>query len=232
MSPEEAVSEGAMALFGEKYGSEVRVVSMGDEKFSVELCGGTHVFSTGDIGLFKILNESSVSSGVRRIEAITGGAILELIKNTQNILMFEREQSKKNVNELQKQIADLRRQMTLGGKSGTSSTDFKVLGPYKAIVRNLTDVPVRDLKALVDQLKKEIGSGIVIVTSIIDNKVSLVIGVTNDLTSKVSAVDLVKVGAEALGGKGGGGRPDLAQAGGVNESAIVNLVEVLQKVWG
>lgn len=232
MSPEEAVSEGAMALFGEKYGSEVRVVSMGDEKFSVELCGGTHVFSTGDIGLFKILNESSVSSGVRRIEAITGGAILELIKNTQNVLMFEREQSKKNVNELQKQIADLRRQMTLGGKSGTSSTDFKVLGPYKAIVRNLTDVPVRDLKALVDQLKKEIGSGIVVVTSIIDNKVSLVIGVTNDLTSKVSAVDLVKVGAEALGGKGGGGRPDLAQAGGVNESAIVNLVEVLQKVWG
>ncbi len=232
MTPDEAVAEGAMALFGEKYGAEVRVVSMGDEKFSVELCGGTHVSSTGDIGLFKILSESSVSSGVRRIEAITGEAILELLKDTQNILILEREQSKKNVNDLQKQIADLRRQMTLGVKGNASATDFTTLGSYRAAVRHLNDVPARDLKALVDQLKKDMGSGIAIVTSVMDGKVSLVVGVTDDLTSKVSAVDLVKVGAETLGGQGGGGRPDLAQAGGVNENAVQRLAEVLQKALG
>ncbi|NBT85609.1 MAG: alanine--tRNA ligase [Alphaproteobacteria bacterium] len=232
MTPDEAVAEGAMALFGEKYGAEVRVVSMGDEKFSVELCGGTHVSSTGDIGLFKILSESSVSSGVRRIEAITGEAILELLKDTQNILILEREQSKKNVNDLQKQIADLRRQMTLGVKGNASATDFTTLGSYRAAVRHLNDVPARDLKALVDQLKKDMGSGIAIVTSVMDGKVSLVVGVTDDLTSKVSAVDLVKVGAETLGGQGGGGRPDLAQAGGVNENAVQGLAEVLQKALG
>lgn len=232
MTPDEAVAEGAMALFGEKYGAEVRVVSMGDEKFSVELCGGTHVSSTGDIGLFKILSESSVSSGVRRIEAITGEAILELLKDTQNILILEREQSKKNVNDLQKQIADLRRQMTLGVKGNASATDFTTLGSYRAAVRHLNDVPARDLKALVDQLKKDMGSGIAIVTSVMDGKVSLVVGVTDDLTSKVSAVDLVKVGAETLGGQGGGGRPDLAQAGGVNENAVQGLAEVLQKTLG
>eukprot|EP01037_Dinobryon_pediforme_P013445 gene13445-13560_t len=232
MTPDEAVAEGAMALFGEKYGAEVRVVSMGDEKFSVELCGGTHVSSTGDIGLFKILSESSVSSGVRRIEAITGEAILELLKDTQNILILEREQSKKNVNDLQKQIADLRRQMTLGVKGNASATDFTTLGSYRAAVRHLNNVPARDLKALVDQLKKDMGSGIAIVTSVMDGKVSLVVGVTDDLTSKVSAVDLVKVGAETLGGQGGGGRPDLAQAGGVNENAVQGLAEVLQKALG
>lgn len=229
MTPDEAVAEGAMALFGEKYGAEVRVVSMGDEKFSVELCGGTHVTSTGDIGLFKILSESSVSSGVRRIEAITGEAILELLKDTQNTLTQEREQSKKNLNDLQKQIADLRRQMTLGGKGSSAANDFTTLGSYKAAVRHLTDVPARDLKALVDQLKKDMGSGIAIVTSVMDGKVSLVVGVTEDLTSKVSAVDLVKVGAETLGGQGGGGRPDLAQAGGVNENAVQGLAEVLER---
>ncbi|MBY0462452.1 MAG: alanine--tRNA ligase [Alphaproteobacteria bacterium] len=232
MTPDEAVAEGAMALFGEKYGAEVRVVSMGDEKFSVELCGGTHVNSTGDIGLFKILSESSVSSGVRRIEAITGEAILELLKDTQNTLMIEREQSKKNLTEAQKQIADLRRQMTLGGKGSASANDFTTLGSYKAAVRHLTDVPARDLKALVDQLKKDMGSGIAIVTSVMDGKVSLVVGVTDDLTSKVSAVDLVKVGAETLGGQGGGGRPDLAHAGGVNENAVQGLAEVLGRTLG
>jgi alanyl-tRNA synthetase len=232
MTPDEAVAEGAMALFGEKYGAEVRVVSMGDEKFSVELCGGTHVSSTGDIGLFKILSESSVSSGVRRIEAITGEAILELLKDTQNILTLEREQSKKNINDLQKQISDLRRQMTLGGKGSSAVDNFTTLGSYKAAVRHLNDVPARDLKALVDQLKKDMGSGIAIVTSVMDGKVSLVVGVTDDLTSKVSAVDLVKVGAETLGGQGGGGRPDLAQAGGVNENAVQGLAEVLERALG
>ncbi len=229
MSPDEAVSQGAMALFGEKYGAEVRIISMGIDKFSVELCGGTHVKNTGDIGLVKIISESSVSAGVRRIEAITGQAIIELLKDTQNNLVQEREQSRKQLSDLQKQIADLKRQMTLGGGS-SASQEFTNLGPYKAAVRHLTDVPARDLKALVDQLKKEIGSGIVIVTSIAEGKVSLVIGVTDDLTSKISAVDLVKVGAQTLGGQGGGGRPDLAQAGGVDVNAIGKLVDALERV--
>jgi alanyl-tRNA synthetase len=133
---------------------------------------------------------------------------------------------------LQKQIADLRRQMTLGGKGGSAANDFTTLGSYKAAVRHLTDVPARDLKALVDQLKKDMGSGIAIVTSVMEGKVSLVVGVTDDLTSKVSAVDLVKVGAETLGGQGGGGRPDLAQAGGVNENAVQGLAEVLERALG
>jgi len=229
MSPEEAVSEGAMALFGEKYGSEVRVVSMG-AKFSVELCGGTHVKNTGDIGLFKIISESSVSSGVRRIEAITGTAILDLLAETEVALMQEREQSRKQVNDLQKQILDLRRQMTLGSSSGSEKSGTVNLGAYKAVIRNLTDVPARDLKALVDQLKGQIGSGIVVVTSVCEGKISLVIGVTGDLTSKVSAVDLVKVGAQTLGGQGGGGRADLAQAGGLHVSAIPSLKAALESV--
>ncbi len=133
---------------------------------------------------------------------------------------------------MQKQIADLRRQMTLGGKGGSAANDFTTLGSYKAAVRHLTDVPARDLKALVDQLKKDMGSGIAIVTSVMEGKVSLVVGVTDDLTSKVSAVDLVKVGAETLGGQGGGGRPDLAQAGGVNENAVQGLAEVLERALG
>ncbi len=228
MSPEEAVSKGAMALFGEKYGDEVRVISMGTDKFSVELCGGTHVKNTGDIGLIKIISEGSVSSGVRRIEAITGEAIIELLKETQDNLSFEREQSRKQANDLQRQINDLKRQMTLGG-SGSALQEFTSLGSYKAAVRHLTDVPARDLKALVDQLKKEMGSGIAIVTSVAEGKVSLVIGVTDDLTSKVSAVDLVKVGAETLGGQGGGGRPDLAQAGGVNVDGIQGLVGAFER---
>ncbi len=231
MSPEEAVSQGAMALFGEKYGDEVRVITMGTDRFSVELCGGTHVKSTGDIGLCKIISESSVSAGVRRIEAITGEAIIELLKSTQDNLANEREQSRKQVNDLQKQIADLKRQMTLGGGNGFSAfQEFTSLGSYKAAVRHLTDVPVRDLKALVDQLKKDMGSGIAIVTSVAEGKVSLVIGVTDDLTSKISAVDLVKVGAQTLGGQGGGGRPDLAQAGGVNIEAIPGLIEAFEQV--
>ena len=122
--------------------------------------------------------------------------------------------------------------MTLGVKGNASATDFTTLGSYRAAVRHLNNVPARDLKALVDQLKKDMGSGIAIVTSVMDGKVSLVVGVTDDLTSKVSAVDLVKVGAETLGGQGGGGRPDLAQAGGVNENAVQGLAEVLQKALG
>ncbi|MCX7338269.1 MAG: alanine--tRNA ligase [Alphaproteobacteria bacterium] len=230
MTPDQAVAEGAMALFGERYGDEVRVVSMGD--FSVELCGGTHVQNTGDIGLYMVVSENGVSSGVRRIEAITGTAIIELLNQTQGSLLLERDNAKKQVTDLQKQVADLKRSLALKPAGTAAEQSVTTLGAYRAAIRHLTGVAARDLKAVVDDLKKEIQSGIVIVTSVCDDKVSLVVGVTDDLTDRISAVDLARIGAETLGGKGGGGRPDLAQAGGNDLGAISRLIRVFQKFVG
>ncbi|RZI45283.1 alanine--tRNA ligase [Candidatus Finniella inopinata] len=224
MTPDQAIEEGAMALFGERYGEEVRVVSMAD---SVELCGGTHVEQLGTIGLFKITGESPVSAGIRRIEAITGPAILTLLAETQKTLSAEREQNRKQVTELQKQLGDIKRQTLLDGESDNAQT-ITIKG-YPAMVHHLKGVPARDLKALVDRYKQTLGSGLVIVTSIDDDKVALVIGVTPDLTDRLDAVKLVKIGAEILGGQGGGGRPDLAQAGGSNPENIGQLLEVLSQ---
>ena len=221
MTPDQAVEqEGALALFGERYGDEVRVVSMSD---SVELCGGTHVERLGNIGLFKITGESSVSAGIRRIEAITGTAILALLNDTQQTLSGEREQSRKQVVELQKQLTDIKRQSLLEGES--DKAELVEIKGYRAMVHHLKGVPAHDLKALVDLYKQTLGSGLVIVTSVVDDKVALVIGVTPDLTDRVDAVKLVKAGAEILGGQGGGGRADLAQAGGSKPENISQLVE-------
>jgi len=221
MTPDQAVEqEGALALFGERYGDEVRVVSMAD---SVELCGGTHVERLGNIGLFKITGESSVSAGIRRIEAITGAAILALLTDTQQTLSGEREQSRKQVIELQKQLTDIKRQSLLEGES--DKAELVEIKGYRAMVNHLKGVPAHDLKALVDRYKQIIGSGLVIVTSVVDDKVALVVGVTLDLTDRVDAVKLVKAGAEILGGQGGGGRADLAQAGGSSPENIGQLVE-------
>jgi alanyl-tRNA synthetase len=218
MTPEQAVNAGAMALFGERYGDEVRVVSMGKDSYSLELCGGTHVHNTGDIGLFKITSEGSVSAGVRRVEAITGTTILALLEETQETLRNEREQAKKATHELQKQVQDLRRAALQG--NGIQQVSFETVGSHKVCVRHLTEVPAQDMKALVDQLKKEIQSGLVIVTSVTDGKVSLVVGLTADLISDMSAVNYVQLGAGKMGGKGGGGRPDLAQAGGTKPETV------------
>ncbi len=225
MTPDQAVEAGAMALFGERYGDEVRVVSMGDVGYSMELCGGTHVHGTGDIGLFKITSEGSVSSGVRRLEAITGVAILDLLDETQKMLSQEKENARKSVAELQKQVQDLRRSQALQENKTVSIEEY---GPYKICVRHLVDVSAQDLKALVDHLKKEIQSGMIVLTSVMDDKVSLVVGVTSDLTAKISAVDCVRLGAEKIGGKGGGGRPDLAQAGGNDTGSIDQAVQVIR----
>ena len=226
-TPEKAIEEGAMALFGERYGDEVRVVALGDSRFSVELCGGIHVKATGDIGIFKLMSESSVSSGVRRIEAITSFSVLEHLNTTEEALIIEREQNRKAVSDLQKQIQDLKREIALKSGGNAASTPIIAFGPYKAAIRHLENVSAKDLKSIADQLKTELGSGIAIVTSVEDGKVSLVVGVTADLTQHVSAVDLARRGAEILGGQGGGGRPDLAQAGGVDVAAIAGLVEKL-----
>ncbi|MBW8309558.1 MAG: alanine--tRNA ligase [Candidatus Paracaedibacteraceae bacterium] len=252
MSAEEAITKGAMALFGEKYGEEVRVLTMGKRDntfYSVELCGGTHAHRTGDIGLFKILSEAGVSAGIRRIEAIAGMASLDYLTRLQNQMSAVAATLKTPVSEtqekieallserknLERQVAELRQKLALsGGNSGrqdgpASSTAVKSIGEIKVLTRELTDIPAKDLKPLADQLKTEVGSGVVILTSIVDDKVALVIGVTPDLTSKINAVDLVRQGAEILGGKGGGGRPDMAQAGGNNPGEIARAITAIEK---
>ena len=231
MTPVEAVDAGALAFFGEKYGDEVRVVSMGmdgNQAYSTELCGGTHVRRTGDIGYFKVLAESAVASGVRRIEAVTGPAAEQVLAaesaglaetaallkvSPANVparvgaLMDERRK-------LQKDLADARRELATGGGGGSLVPDVKVVEGIKFVGKVLTDVPPKELKSVADDLKGQVGSGVVALITENEGKASLVVGVTADLAEKLSAVDLVRAGSEALGGKGGGGRPDMAQAGG------------------
>ena len=244
MSPGEAIEAGAMALFGEKYGDEVRVVSMGEPEdsdpngvaYSVELCGGTHVRRTGDIGLFKIVSESAVSAGVRRIEALTGPdarAYLEahdqLLRNTADALKSTPEAVPERVTQLleerrklERELTDMRRKLAAGGGAGAGAADAgKEIGGVTFVSRALADVPPRELKSLVDELKDQIGSaGVVAVADAYDGKGSIVVGVTPDLVTTISAVDLVRIGVAEMGGKGGGGRPDMAQGGGPDPSKV------------
>jgi alanyl-tRNA synthetase len=251
MTPDQAIAHGAMALFGERYGDEVRVLSMGDDTetgqpFSLELCGGTHVDHTGDIGMFKMIAETGIAAGVRRIEALTGLAALDYMGDRDLVLMQAAASLKSTPTDvlsrldsllterknLERQVADLRRQVALSSSAGGGETTqekgsgLKQVGDFSLLVRHLENVPAKDLKSLVDDLKTQVKSGIVLVTSLLDGKVSLVIGVTQDITTRVSAVDLVRAGAEALGGSGGGGRPDLAQAGGIR----INVDEAVKAV--
>jgi len=236
MTPDAAVEAGALALFGEKYGDEVRVLTMGrnfqDEAkpYSVELCGGTHVTRTGDIALFKITGESAVSSGVRRIEAVTGeGArsyLLEqagLGQQAADALRIALADLPERVTHLaaerrrlERELAEAKKQLALGGGGGgsASSDDAQEIAGVKVVARALDGVAPKDLRGLVDDAKSQLGSGVVALIGVNEGKAALVVGVTKDLSGKISAVELVRVGAEALGGKGGGGRPDLAQAGG------------------
>ena len=239
MTPDEAQDAGATALFGEKYGEEVRVVSMGARAkegrellYSMELCGGTHVTRTGDIGFFKVTSEIAVASGVRRIEAVTGEAALQHVGSRDAIIA----ETAKSLNAapgdvparvgallqerraMEREMSDLRRKLAEGG-SGTAAPEVRDVNGMSMATRLLEDVPAKELKPLVDSLKGQLGSGIVAVISVSDGKASLVVGVTDDLTGRVSAVDLVRAGSAALGGKGGGGRPDMAQAGGPDGNA-------------
>jgi alanyl-tRNA synthetase len=232
LTPDRAVAQGALALFGEKYGEEVRVVSMGgtldgeNRPFSVELCGGTHVHRTGDIGLFKIVGETAIASGVRRIEALTGAAAEAYLVEEEGILRQAAAALRTSPAELparigtlvderrrlERELADARRALANAGPAVRSAE--KRIGDIAFDGRVVDDVPGRDLKALADDLKRRIGSGIVAVVSRADGKAAIVVGVTPDLVNRLDAVDLVRSGAAALGGKGGGGRPDMAQAGG------------------
>jgi alanyl-tRNA synthetase len=231
LTPDRAVAEGALALFGEKYGDEVRVVSMGeanddDRPFSVELCGGTHVSRTGDIGVFKIVGEMAIASGVRRIEALTGAAAEAYLAEEEGILREAAATLRTTPSELPVRIANLveerrrlerelseaRRALANAGPAIKSAE--KQIGDIAFDSRVVDDVPGRELKSLADDLKRRIGSGVVAIVSRADGKAAIVVGVTPDLTGRFDAVELVRVGAAALGGKGGGGRADMAQAGG------------------
>ncbi len=229
MTPEAAVELGAMALFGEKYGDEVRVVAMGEGEgnkpaYSIELCGGTHVRRTGDIGLFKIVSEGGVSAGVRRIEAVTGEAALAQVEAIERRLNEVAGALRANPAEagervaalvedrrrLERQVGELQRKLATGG----SAAEVEEIGGVRFAARNLGDVPARDLKGLAEAIGKQLGGGVVALVSTADGKASIVVGVSADLAGRFDAVELVRAASAAVGGKGGGGRPDMAQAGG------------------
>lgn len=235
MGLDEARASGARALFGEKYGDEVRVVAMGEGGgnalgWSVELCGGTHVKRTGDIGLISGVTDSAVAAGVRRLEALTGkaarkhaNAIVQVANETASDLLrvavpdmpARVSQLLDERKRLERELAEAKKKLAMGGGAKSGDDGVRAVGDIKLLARSVEGIDLKDLRSLADEGKKQIGSGIVaIVGKTDDGKAGIVVGVTPDLTQRFSAVDLVRTGAEALGGKGGGGRPDMAQAGG------------------
>ena len=257
MTPKEAVKNGALALFGEKYGEEVRVLSIGMDKdtyFSTELCGGTHVNNTADIGRFKIVSQSAIASGVRRVEALRSSQLEEYEKlkedeklNTNKKLKdqinFINEEFKKinikpnynddlnlteNLKNLNKQFDQIKIKNIINDKNKNIIKDKKI-GSFQLRYQVIKDLPSKELRNIVDKGKKEIKEGVLIVFSTFENKVGVSVGVTQKLTDKYDAVNLVKEAAEILGGKGGGGRKDFAQAGGVNKDKIEEAFKALSK---
>lgn len=241
MNKDEAVKLGAMALFDEKYGEDVRVVSMGDEKapFSRELCGGTHVCSTGNIGYFHILSESAVAAGVRRLECVTGIGADEYVRDVEHKLHSAADSLKTNINDLQARIANLldeRKKMeteifnlkkSLAAGSGAAKDEVETVNGVKFVGKLVPDAHPKELKSFVDDIMQKIGSGVIVLCSDKDGKASVVVGVSQDLTAKNNAVDMVRAAAGVLGGQGGGGRPDMAQAGG---SDVTKIDEAIAKV--
>jgi alanyl-tRNA synthetase len=236
MTVDAAIAEGAMALFGEKYGEEVRVVSMGRNAhgagkpiYSLELCGGTHVSRTGDIGLIKVVSESASAAGVRRIEALAGPAARAYLEEQDRRVQAAAAALKAPASEivtrieslmderrkLEKELAEAKKQLAMGGGAKGGDEGISEVNGVKLMARVLKGISPNDMKGLVDEGKAKLGSGVVALVGLNDEgRAGLVVGVTNDLTARFSAIDLVRAGAAALGGKGGGGRPDMAQAGG------------------
>ena len=242
MTPDAAVAEGAMALFGEKYGEEVRVVAMGEgdgnrAAYSIELCGGTHVKRTGDIGLFRIVAEAAVSAGVRRIEAVTGEAALAVIAESDRRMAEIAATLKASPSELpervaalvedrrrlERQVAELQKKLATGG----TAAEIETVAGVKFSARNLGDVAPKELKSIAEAILKQLEEAVVAVVSTAEGKTSLVVGVSPSLTARFNAVELVRAASAAMGGKGGGGRPDMAQAGGPSaDQADVALAAV------
>ncbi len=238
MAVDDAIASGARALFGEKYGDEVRVVAMGEGGnamgWSVELCGGTHVRRTGDIGLISVVGEGAVAAGVRRIEALTGTAARRHVNSLAELAKAASAELKVPVEELpgrlaqmmderkrlERDLSEAKKKLAMGGGARADGADgVRVIGDVKLIARAVEGIDLKDLRSLADEGKKQVGSGVVAIVGVTEEgKAGVVVGVTADLTARFSAVDLVRKGAEALGGKGGGGRPDMAQAGGPDGS--------------
>jgi alanyl-tRNA synthetase len=247
MTPQAAVEMGAMALFGEKYGEEVRVVMMGEPEgnkpaWSIELCGGTHVRRTGDIGYFKIVSEGAVSAGVRRIEAVTGpaaeavmAAMERALQETAAALRVAPLDLPERIGamtqerrRMEQQISDLQRKLATGG----TAAEIEQVNGVKLAARSLGEVPPRELKSLADAIGKQMGSGIVALVSTAEGKASIVVAVSPDLTQRYNAVELVRAAASAVGGKGGGGRPDMAQAGGPDGARADEALEAVRALVG
>ena len=243
MNQDEAVKTGAMALFGEKYGEEVRVVTMekDGEVYSRELCGGTHVCDTGEIGYFNIISESAVSAGVRRIECVTGKGAEEYVDAMEDKLHCACNTLKTNINDLEARIGNLLEEKkkleaevfnlkkTLASGGAAKSSETEVVNGVKFIGKVIPDVHPKELKAFIDEMSQNIGSGVMVLATDKDGKASIVVGVTKDLTNKYSAVDLVRIASAAVGGQGGGGRPDMAQAGGPDASKLQQAFEEVKK---
>ena len=261
MAVDDAREAGARALFGEKYGDEVRVVSMGNAGrqgaasnalgWSVELCGGTHVKRTGDIGLISVLGDSAVSSGVRRIEALTGhharhhaNDTIQLAKTAAGELRTTLDDMPARIaalmderKKLERELSEARKKLAMGGGAGASAAasnaGVRDIGGIKLMARTVEGIEIKDLKNLADQGKKQLGSGVVaLVATSEDGKASVVVGVTPDLVSRFSAVDLVRKASEVLGGKGGGGKPDMAQAGGPDGAKAGAALDAIAAAMG
>jgi alanyl-tRNA synthetase len=247
MPTADAIAAGAEALFGEKYGDEVRVLTMGEgdaKPYSVELCGGTHVRRLGDIGLFTILSESAVAAGVRRIEALTSEGARHWLSEQAGIAREAAAALRTNPSELrervvqlaeerkriERELAEARRALALAGPSRTNASDeVREISGVKVMLRVVDGVSAKDLKGLADEAKAKIESGVVALVAVADGRASLVVGVTDDLKNRIDAVDLVKRAAETLGGKGGGGRADLAQAGGPDGSKARDALATIER---
>ncbi len=257
MGVDEAREAGARALFGEKYGDEVRVVSMGRTArerganalgWSVELCGGTHVKRTGDIGLITLTGESAVASGVRRIEALTGNYARKHANDTMALAKTAASELRTSIDDvpariaalmeerkkLERELSDARKKLAMGGGASAGSngaaSGVREVGDVKLMARAVEGIEMKDLKSLADEAKKQVGSGVVAIVGVTeDGKAGIVVGVTADLTARFNAVNLVRVASEALGGKGGGGRPDMAQAGGPDGAKATEALAAIEK---
>lgn len=252
MAVDDARELGAMALFGEKYGDEVRVVSMGTatigdkagKTYSIELCGGTHVKNTGEIGLIKVLSDSAVASGVRRIEALTGNAARQYLeqqetnlKQIAEVLKVPTQNTVERVSnlveerkKLERELAEVKKKLALGGGASGNAQEAEEINGIKFLGQVVEGIQAKDLKGLVDDAKSKIGSGIVCMISVSeDGKAAVVVGVTKDVSSDRSAVDLVRIGSAAVGGKGGGGRPDMAQAGGPDGKNAQSAIDAIRE---
>ena len=258
LSRDDAIASGARALFGEKYGDEVRVVAMGENPlasgggntlgWSVELCGGTHVSRTGDIGIVSVVAESGVSAGVRRIEALTATAARHNANNLAQIAKAAAAELRAPIDELparlgtliderkrlERDLSEAKKKLAMGGggggsEAGDSADGMRKVGDVKLMARAVEGIELKDLRSLADDGKKKLGSGVVAIVGVsADGKAGIVVGVTNDLVTRFNAIDLARKGAEALGGKGGGGRPDMAQAGGPDGSKAQAAIAAIE----